>query len=102
MEEINVKELKEKMDNNEEFHLIDVREPYEYDEANNGGQLIPLGDLADHLEELEEWKEEEIILICRSGARSGRAQQFLLNQGFSNVYNLTGGMLAWQDMEAKS
>lgn len=99
MEEINVEELKVKMDNNEDFHLIDVRESYEYEESNNGGQLIPLGNLAQHLDELEEWKEEEIILICRSGARSGRAQQFLQDHGFSYVYNVTGGMLAWQEME---
>ncbi len=99
MEVINVEELKIKLDKKENFHLIDVREPFEYDEANIGGQLIPLGDLSDHLDELEKWKDEEIVLMCRSGQRSGNAQQFLQTQGFSDVYNLEGGMLAWQEME---
>ncbi|MBY5957029.1 rhodanese-like domain-containing protein [Membranicola marinus] len=99
MEEINVKELKGKLDRKESFHLIDVREPFEYEEANIGGQLIPLGDIADHLEELEKWKDEEIVLMCRSGARSGNAQKFLQAEGFSKVYNLKGGILAWQEME---
>ncbi len=99
MEEINVQELKAKMNNNEDFHLIDVREEYEYEETNNGAQLIPLGELVDHLDELEAWKGDEIILMCRSGQRSGNAQQFLQSQGFTNVFNLTGGILAWNEME---
>ena len=99
MEEINVQELKAKMNNNEDFHLIDVREVYEYEEANIGAQLIPLGELVDHLDELEAWKDEEIIIMCRSGQRSGTAQQFLQSKGFTNVFNLTGGILAWKEME---
>ena len=101
MEEINVQELKRKLENKEDFHLIDVREPYEYEEANIGGKLIPMGELSDHLDELEEWKDEEIILMCRSGARSGKAQQYLEMNDFSKVYNLEGGILAWQEMEAQ-
>lgn len=101
MEKISVQELKRKLENKEEFHLIDVREPYEYEEANLGGELIPLGELSDHLDKMEDWKDDEIILMCRSGARSGKAQQFLEMNDFSNVYNLEGGILAWQEMESK-
>lgn len=99
MKEITVQELKKKMDQGESFHLIDVREPHEYEEANIGAQLIPLGDLPDHIEKLKKWQNEEIIMMCRSGQRSGRAQQLLLDAGFEDVANLTGGILAWKDME---
>lgn len=101
MEEITVQELKAKMENKEKFHLIDVREPYEYEEANIGGKLIPLADLPNYLDELEEWIDDEIIMMCRSGKRSASAQQFLLMEGFDHVYNLEGGILAWQEMEGK-
>lgn len=99
MEEITVQQLKSKIDNKEDFHLIDVRELFEYEEANIGAQLIPLGDLPDHLEDLTKWRNDEIVLMCRSGQRSGTAQQFLQSHDFTNVYNLTGGILAWQVME---
>jgi len=99
MKEITVQELKKKMDQGESFHLIDVREPDEYEEANIGAQLIPLGDLPDHIEELNKWQKEEIIMMCRSGQRSGRAQKLLLDAGFEDVANLTGGILAWKEME---
>lgn|SRR5690606_3477771 len=99
MEEITVQQLKAKMANNENFHLIDVREPYEYEEANIGGKLIPLAQLPEHLDELDEWKDDEIIIMCRSGQRSASAQQFLIMEGFDNVFNLEGGILAWQRMQ---
>ncbi len=95
---ITVQELKQKMDNKEDFVLIDVREQHEYDSFNIGAQLIPLGQIANQLSELEEFKSKEVILHCRSGARSGRAQQFLMANGFTNVWNVTGGVLAWQEM----
>ncbi len=101
MEEITVQQLKEKMEKGESFHLIDVREPHEYEEANIGGKLIPLGELPVHLDELEAWKDDEIIVMCRSGKRSGNAQEFLYMEGFENVYNLQGGILAWQEMEGE-
>jgi rhodanese-related sulfurtransferase len=94
--DISIEELKERIDKGEQLNLIDVREEYEFDEFNIGAQLIPLGEIADRLEEIEHLKEEEIILHCRSGARSGRAQQYLESEGFTNVRNLIGGMLAWQ------
>jgi rhodanese-related sulfurtransferase len=94
---ITVQELRKKMESGEKFTLIDVREPYEHREFNIGGLLIPLGNIPAALDDLEPHKDEEIILYCRSGNRSGMAQQFLLQQGFKKVLNLTGGMLAWAD-----
>lgn len=96
MEDITVQELKTRMDNNEDIIIIDVREPYEYEEFNIGGQLIPLGDLPARLEELEEFKDREIIVHCRSGARSSGAKAFMAQNGFTKVRNLLGGMMDWQ------
>ena len=93
--DITVSELKNKLDNNEDFVLIDVREKYEHDEFNVGGQLIPLGTLPNHLETLAPHKEKEVVLYCRSGNRSGVAQALMQRAGFSNVRNLLGGMLDW-------
>ena len=98
MTDINVSELKQRLDTGDKsFIFIDVREPYEYAEFNLGATLIPLstipeaasGQLADH-------KNDEIIVHCRSGARSGNAKAFLVQMGFTNVRNLEGGVLAWQ------
>ena len=94
--DITVEELKERMDNNETLYIIDVREENEYEEFNIGAQLIPLGELPERLDEIKADKDAEIIVHCRSGARSGRAQQYLSSEGYSNVRNLVGGMLAWQ------
>ena len=96
--EISVQGLKAKMDNKEDFVLIDVREKYEYEEFNIGGKLIPLGEIMGAIEDLEEFKGKEIIIHCRSGKRSAMAQQLMLQAGFSDVKNLAGGVLAWQDM----
>lgn len=95
--DITVKELKEKMDRGEEVVLIDVRQPDEHEAFNVGGQLIPLQSLPHRLQELEQHRDDEVVVYCRSGARSGNAQRFLRQQGFSNVRNLQGGMLAWQE-----
>jgi rhodanese-related sulfurtransferase len=94
--DITIEELKERMDIGEKLNLIDVREEYEFDEFNIGAKLIPLGELPDRLEEINAWKEEEILVHCRSGARSGRAKEYLASEGFTNVRNVLGGMLAWQ------
>ncbi len=95
--DITVKELKQKLDNNEEFLFIDVREPAEYEAFNLGAKLIPLGTLEQELPELEDHKTQEVVVHCRSGQRSGMAQRFMQSQGFTNVRNLIGGVLAWQD-----
>ncbi|MEY4383858.1 MAG: hypothetical protein RI995_1400 [Bacteroidota bacterium] len=96
MEDITVEELKRRIDAKEKLNIIDVREEHEFDEFNIGATLIPLGELPDRLEEIDQFKDEELIIHCRSGARSGRAKDFLEMQGFSKVRNLLGGMLAWQ------
>lgn len=100
--DITVQELKERLDKGEKINLIDVREEHEFDEDNLGAKLYPLGSLPSHIDELEELQDEEIVIHCRSGARSGRAQQFLEQNGFSNVRNLIGGILAYRENERKS
>ncbi|MEL7117891.1 MAG: rhodanese-like domain-containing protein [Bacteroidota bacterium] len=93
--DITVKELKDKIDKGEEFVLIDVREDYEFEEFNLDGKLIPLGNFPSVIPNLEEHKDKEIIIHCRSGRRSAMAQQMLQQAGFANVKNLEGGVLAW-------
>ncbi len=95
-EDISVISLKKRLDAGETLHLIDVREPFEYEEFNLGGTLIPLGEIPSRIQELEPFKADEIIVHCRSGKRSQTAQQFLLQMGFKNVRNLLGGVLDWQ------
>ena len=97
--DITVAELKERLDAGEDLHFFDVREEHEYEEDNLGAILIPLGELPDRMDELEDIKDEEIIIHCRSGARSGKAVKFLESQGFSNVRNVAGGILAYRDLE---
>ena len=96
MKDITVEELKIKLDAKEEFVFIDVRESYEYDEFNLGATLIPLGSLMSNLRNLEPYKENEIIIHCRSGIRSGAAKDTLVRLGFKNVKNLLGGVLDWK------
>ena len=97
MKSITVAQLKEKMDAGEPIHLLDVREPNEYAEFNIGAQLFPLGRIqAMDIADLEGWENDEVIIHCRSGARSGNMVNWLeKNAGFTNLYNLKGGILAW-------
>lgn len=99
MTQITAQELRTRLDQGEELMLIDVREPYEHDEFNIGGTLIPLAELPTRLDELEKAKSRDIVVYCRSGNRSALAQHVLGQAGFSNVLNLQGGVLAWQEME---
>jgi rhodanese-related sulfurtransferase len=99
MKDITVNELKERLDKDEKFVFIDVREEYEYEDDNLDAWNIPLGELPDKLDELESHKDEEIIIHCRSGARSGNAKNFLISKGFSNVRNVLGGILAYRTLE---
>lgn len=94
--DITVQELKERLDKGEKLNLFDVREPNEYEADNIGGTLIPLGDLPYQLDELDGLQDEEVIVYCRSGNRSGMAQQILETNGFNNVRNVIGGMLAYR------
>jgi rhodanese-related sulfurtransferase len=96
MKIITVEELKQKMDSGEKVNLVDVREPNEYEEVNIGGRLVPLGKVQTmQVEELEDLKDEEVIVYCRSGRRSMLACQILDQVGFKNTYNLEGGILDW-------
>ena len=94
--DITVQELRERLEKGEKLNLIDVREPNEYADDNIGATLIPLGELPYRADELDGLQDEEVIVHCRSGARSARAQQFLEENGFTNVRNLIGGMLAYR------
>ena len=102
MSDITVQELKKRLDaGDQSFVFIDVREPYEYQEFNLGAQLIPLGNIPSAIADLEEHKADEIVVHCRSGARSGQAKMFMMQNGFTNVRNLEGGVLAWQSAFGK-
>jgi molybdopterin/thiamine biosynthesis adenylyltransferase/rhodanese-related sulfurtransferase len=95
--QISVEELKRKLDAKEDFFLLDVREPHEYPIANLGAPLIPVGDLEKRVGELAAEKNREVVVHCRSGARSQKAALILKNAGFTQVENLAGGILAWAD-----
>lgn len=101
MEDINVAQLKAKIDNKEDIILIDVREPHEYQAFNIGAKLVPLGTLPHFISDLDPEESREIIIHCRSGQRSAAAKDFMIKQGFENVRNVLGGMLAWQEMQGK-
>jgi len=95
MKEISVQELKEKMDKGEDFQLIDVREDFEYEMSNIGGTLIPLGGILIESEKID--KDKPVVVMCRSGKRSAAAIMQLEQQGFTNLINLKGGILAWAE-----
>ena len=92
---MNVQELKAKLNNDEDFLMIDVREPWEYEEFNLGAELIPLGQIGSAIEMYKDKKNHPIVVLCRSGVRSAMAQQMLIQAGFLNVKNLSGGILDW-------
>ena len=92
-----VEELNNKLDNSESIRLIDCREQGEWDEAHiEKAEFMPLSNFADEMSKLEN-KEETLILQCRSGKRSLQACMMLQGEGFENLYNLEGGILAWID-----
>ncbi|NND70988.1 MAG: molybdopterin-synthase adenylyltransferase MoeB [Rhodothermales bacterium] len=89
-------DLKARMESGDtDFILVDVRKPNEYQIANLDGTLIPLHELNDRVGELDDYRDRDVILYCRSGVRSARAVEILQQHGFPSVYNLKGGMLAW-------
>ncbi len=95
-------EVKQRLDAGEKLNLVDVREPHENAEFNIGGILLPLGKVQTmQVDDIEDLKGEEVIVYCRSGNRSGQAALILDTLGFTNVKNLTGGMLGWQDKFSK-
>jgi molybdopterin/thiamine biosynthesis adenylyltransferase/rhodanese-related sulfurtransferase len=93
--EITVQELKERLENGQGVSVLDVREPHEYEVANLGAKLIPLGDLPERLVELD--KDENFAVHCKTGSRSAKAVRLLQNAGFQNVYNVKGGITAWSE-----
>jgi sulfur-carrier protein adenylyltransferase/sulfurtransferase len=93
--QISPKDLKTKLDAKEDIFVLDVREPHEYQIANLGAKLIPLGDLPARVGELD--KSAEIVVHCKSGGRSQKAAEFLAQNGFKNVQNLAGGITAWSN-----
>lgn len=96
MKEISVQELKAKIDNKEDFQLIDVRETFEYEVSNLNGENIPLGGILIEAEKVS--KDKPVIIQCRSGKRSAAAvMQLEAQYGYENLYNLKGGILAWQE-----
>ena len=98
MTTINADEIKARLDAGETLHLVDVREPEERAEFNIGGSFIPLGNIQMMLiDEIDEFKNEEVICYCRSGKRSMQACMMLETFGFTNVKNLEGGMLSWKE-----
>ncbi|HTI11521.1 MAG TPA: rhodanese-like domain-containing protein [Puia sp.] len=102
MRSISVEELKAKLDAGESLHLVDVREPAEHADFNIGGVLLPLGKIQTmQTDPIDDWKDEEVICYCRSGNRSGQACLILETAGFTNIVNVSGGMMAWQDRVAR-
>ncbi|MGC1422539.1 MAG: molybdopterin-synthase adenylyltransferase MoeB [Terracidiphilus sp.] len=91
--QLSVKELKHRIDAGEDVFILDVREPYEYQIAQIGGKLIPQNDVPQRLAEIP--RDREIVVQCRSGARSQRIAEFLKQSGYTQVVNLAGGILAW-------
>ncbi len=92
---ISVVELQDKKSSNEDFLLLDVRQPEELTIADIGGTLIPMDELPTRLDEVKAFKDRDIIVMCRTGARSAMVVQWLQNQGLERVFNLDGGIAAW-------
>ena len=93
VKEITVQQLKEWKDNGKDFQLVDVRKPHEYEFVNLGAEIIPLAEVIDKKDSID--KEKDVVVHCRSGARSANAIVVLQNYGFNNLYNLKGGILAY-------
>ena len=97
MTTITAEEVKARLNAGETLNLVDVREPDERAAFNIGGTFLPLGKIQTmQTDEIEDLKNEEVIIYCRSGNRSGQACLILDTMGFTNVKNLVGGMLDWQ------
>jgi rhodanese-related sulfurtransferase len=93
--EIRVEELKRRLDAGENLFLLDVRDEFEYEISNIGGQLIPLPELAKRVNELD--THQKIVTVCKMGPRGAKAVQVLQKAGFTDVWNMTGGIHAWSD-----
>ncbi len=95
--QIDVHELKAKLDSENPPVLVDVREPMEREFTHIDGEFIPLGELPDRTDDLQDYKNHEVVIYCRSGVRSAEACKILQKEGFQNVKNLQGGILSWSE-----
>lgn len=94
MEEITAQELKERLVKQHEMQLVDVREPFEFELCNLGGELIPLGELPKQANRIR--RDVPVVLICHHGFRSAQAINYLTQRlGYENLLNLKGGIHAW-------
>lgn len=99
MTNISAAEVSKRKSQNEDLHLLDVREPDEHAAFNIGGTLLPVGHIMSmQTDDIAEWQNEEVICYCRSGMRSMQAAMMLESLGFTNVKNMTGGVLAWEEL----
>lgn len=96
MEHITVAQLKARLDAGEQLNVLDVREADEYAEVNIGAKLLPLSQLRNmDADDIEDWKDKEVIIHCRSGKRSMEACMLLETMGFARTVNVTGGIMDW-------
>lgn len=95
MKTISVQALKAKMDNSEEFQIVDIREEYELELSTLGGEHIPMDDIMSRLGDIR--KDVPVIVLCRTGLRGGNIVVYLSDKGFTNLYNLEGGINAWAE-----
>ena len=94
MKEITVQQLHEKIQNKEDFQLIDVREEFEYETVNLGGELLPMSHVFDRVDKID--RNKTVVIHCKSGGRSAVVVRELEKRfGFTNLYNLKGGILAY-------
>lgn len=102
MQQIDAGSLQNRLQQGEGLNLLDVREEIEFHTYNIGGENIPLSKLNEHLAQITYNKTDEIIVICKVGLRSETAQAILVHNGYQNIKNLTGGLLALQRVQAKN
>lgn len=88
-------DLKQRLDTGEPLRLLDVREPDEFADFNLGGVNIPSGELPERVDELDDWKADEVIVVCYHGALSDYASRYLRRKGFANAKNVEGGLEAF-------
>lgn len=100
MQQIDAQSFKSRLQSGEPLNVLDVREEIEYHTYNIGGRNIPLSKLTEKLSLVHSNKTDEIIVVCKAGLRSQTAQTILIQNGFTNVTNLTGGLLALQKLQA--
>jgi len=97
--DISAKEMLERLERGEAMNILDVREPIEFHTWNIGGLNIPLGNMEQQLDDLEWDKDDEIIVVCRAGIRSATAKSILALNGYENIRNLSGGLMALQKIQ---